>query len=271
MIQVPTNPPGLEVHSLLGKVALVLGGAGAIGAATTQLLADSGATVVVGDLDQQLASEIVGIRESGGRVSYKHIDVLDFDRVDAVTAEVIEEYGRLDILVYMVGWAALRPSVDVELSEFRRTLDVNLTGQFAWARSFASVQIAAQSPGSVVLMGSLLGSGGVPLRAAYTASRGGLVQLVRTLAVEWAPHGIRVNAVAPGWVDTPPFRGLGLDVSAYEQRSPMQRLGQPEDIAGPVQFLASAASRWITGVTLPVDGGTSAYIGAGNPNAESQA
>ena len=115
------------------------------------------------------------------------------------------------------------------------------------------------------MIASVLAFGGMPRRASYAASRGGVVQLVRTLATEWGEYQIRVNAVAPGWVDTETVRNLGTDLDRFARRAPMRRLGTPEDIVGPINFLLSTDSSWVTGVSLPVDGGVLAYVGPGDP------
>jgi NAD(P)-dependent dehydrogenase (short-subunit alcohol dehydrogenase family) len=250
---------------LAGKVAALLGGAGDIGSEVGRAFAAEGASVAVLDLDEQRAvARAAGLQGSGATAIGMAADALDFDSAGAVLGGVRHELGRLDVFMYMVGWAALRPALEVPSAEFVRTLDVNLSGQFAWACAAAEL-MAAQGGGAIVLMGSILGFGGTPRRVAYNSSRGGCIQLTRALAVEWAPRGIRVNAVAPGWVETQALVAAGIPLEPLARRSPSGRLGTPADIAGPALFLASDLSRWVAGVTLPVDGGTTAYVGPGDP------
>lgn len=251
--------------SLNGKVAVLLGGAGDIGSAVARTFAGNGATVAVLDQNEARGAALVeDIGSSGTAARALSADALDYGAVDGVLDEITHEFGQIDVFMYLVGWAHLRPALHVDAAEFAKTLDINVTAQFVWARA-AAERMVAQGGGSIILMGSILGYGGTPRRAAYNTSRGGAIQLTRALAVEWAPQGVRVNAVAPGWVDTQALRSAGIDLAPLARRSPSGRLGMPEDIAGPALFLASSMSAWVTGVTLPVDGGTTAYLGPGDP------
>ena len=244
---------------------LVVGGAGGIGAVTCEALANQGATPVILDQRSEHAAAVAAaIRDKGLKAAHIEGDALDLGATDRLVEQVVATFGRLDALVYLVpGWLKLRPAIEMPVAEFARTLETTLTAQFAWAQSAAKAMQG--SGGSIVLIGSVLGYGGTPRRAPYNASRGGLMQLVRALAVEWARLGIRVNAVAPGWVRTPPLEAMGLPLGRYARRAPMGRLGEPEDVSGAIVYLASPLSGWTTGVTIPVDGGTSAYMGPGDP------
>ena len=239
--------------ALSGRAALLVGGAGDIGTAIARRFAAEGATVTVVDLEEP--------RERKPAVRALRRDALDIDGIESILDELD---GPPDVFVYLIGWIAIRKALEVPVAEFTRTLDVNLTGQFAWAKAVAP-RMAAGGGGSIVLMSSILGYGGTPGRVAYNASRGACMQLTRALAVEWAPLNIRVNALAPSWIDTAILRATGLDVEPLRRRSPFGRLGEPEDVAGPALFLASDDSRWISGVTLPVDGAVTAFMGAGDP------
>jgi NAD(P)-dependent dehydrogenase (short-subunit alcohol dehydrogenase family) len=253
------------MKQLADKVIAVIGSAGGIGRATCRDFAAAGANLALIDLNGPgNASVESDVQTTGAKAMTLDVDILDFASADRVVEDIVAEFGRIDGLCFLAGWTKLEPSLDVSTTDFQRALDINLTAQFVWSQAAARKMIPAGG-GTIVLIASILAFGGIPRRAAYTASRGGLVQLVRTLAVEWAPRGIRVNAVAPGWVETDTVRDLGLPLTEYRARVPMKRLGRPEDVAGAMRFLSSHDSEWITGVTLPVDGGILAYVGPGDP------
>jgi NAD(P)-dependent dehydrogenase (short-subunit alcohol dehydrogenase family) len=237
-----------------GRTALLLGGAGDIGTAIATRFRAEGARVVVADRKEP----------RDGASDYIEVDALAYDEVGRHVAEATALNGRLDVFVYLVGWIKLRRALEVPPHEFAQTVDVNLTAQFVWAQA-AAKEMARTEGGSVILMGSILGYGGTPGRVAYNASRGGCIQLVRALAVEWAPFSIRVNGLAPSWIDTAALQATGLDTAPLARRSPFGRLGTAEDIAGPALFLASDDSAWVSGVMLPVDGAVTAFLGAGDP------
>lgn len=240
--------------ALEGRGALLLGGAGDIGTAIAQRFVAEGARVVVADRRAPTTED----------VDYVEADALAYDAVEQRVADAVALAGDIDVFVYLVGWIALRRALEVPAQEFTETLDLNLTAQFVWAQAVAK-RMAQGAGGSVILMGSILGYGGTPGRVAYNASRGGCIQLVRSLAVEWAPLGVRVNGIAPSWIDTAALRATGLDTAPLARRSPFGRLGVPDDIAGPAVFLASDESAWVSGVMLPVDGAVTAFLGAGEP------
>jgi NAD(P)-dependent dehydrogenase (short-subunit alcohol dehydrogenase family) len=250
---------------LQDRVAVVVGGAGAIGTSVCRTFAREGARVVVIDVDGAKAQALADtILAEGGYAEAIERDALLETGVDELLASIVSRHGRLDIFSWLVGWIVLRPAVEVPIEEFRRTLDINMSLQFLWAQAAARIMLPRKQ-GSIILIGSILGFGGTPRRVAYNASRGAVIQLTRALAVEWAADGVRVNSVAPGWVLTEAFKKLGFPIDEYRKRVPMKRLGQPDDVAGPILFLASDASSWVTGVTIPVDGGITAYVGPGDP------
>jgi NAD(P)-dependent dehydrogenase (short-subunit alcohol dehydrogenase family) len=163
----------------------------------------------------------------------------------------------------------LVPSVDLSLADFRKVFEATVLGQFAGAQAAARQMIAAGRGGSIINMSSIGGHGGLPRRAAYTSSAAAIINLTKTLAVEWAPHGVRVNAIAPAWILTDALRGYNesfpgvLDFDALEERIPLGRFGEVDEIAQVAVFLASDASSFVTGTTILADGGVAAYIGPG--------
>ena len=225
-----------------GQHALVTGGTSGIGLAIAQALRRAGATVIAAGLPAPEADH------SGLTVA--PLDVTDNTAVLAL----LQPLGRLDLLVNAAG--VIRRGDEHDPAVFAQVIDINLNGAMRVAS--AALPLLARRGGSVVNVASMLsffGGGAVP---AYSASKGGIAQLTKSLAIAWAPQGIRVNAVAPGWIATPLTQALQDDPArsaAVLARTPLGRWGRPEDITGPVLFLASPAAAFVTGVVLPVDGG----------------
>jgi len=247
--------PGVS-QRLDGRVALVTGAASGIGLATADALARAGASVIVSDLDGDAATaaaaEIAGAEATT-------LDVADEARIVAVFADVAERQGRLDILVNNAGVGARQPAMEMPRETWDRVLDINLTGTFLCSREAAKAMLPA-ARGAIVNVASIMGlvGGGLYPNAAYHASKAGIVNLTRALALEWARAGIRVNAVAPTFALTPLTEKLlgetGM-AARIENVTPMGRLVEPEEVAAAILFLASDAAGMITGHTLPVDGG----------------
>ena len=256
--------------SLEDKVALLVGGGGGLGVASAVAFAREGAKVVVADIDEELASAAgAAVREAGGDAWSTRVDALSEGSLDALVAEVVRRYGSLDVMHNLPSTTVLAPSTELAPAELERVLRVTVVGQFAGAQAAAREMIRAGTGGSIINMSSIAGHGGLPRRAAYTSAAAAIVNLTRTLAVEWAPHGIRVNAIAPAWIMTPAlqhydeqFPGV-LDFDALRERIPMGRFGEPAEVGEIAVFLASKASSFVTGTTILADGGVIAYIGPG--------
>jgi NAD(P)-dependent dehydrogenase (short-subunit alcohol dehydrogenase family) len=240
------------------RVALVTGGGNGIGRATCHALAQAGAHVAVSDLDRVAAERVAG--EIGGEAH--RLDVADEDQVREVVAAVADRHGRIDILVNNAGLGARMPSVELPTERWRQVLAVNLDGGFFCAREAGRHMLAA-GRGAVVNVASIMGlvGGAHYPNLAYHTAKGAIVNFTRALACEWAPQGVRVNAVAPTFARTRLTEPLLADeamAARLMQDTPMGRFVEPEEVASAILFLASDAAAMITGITLPVDGGWTA-------------
>lgn len=228
-----------------GKSVLISGGTSGIGRAIARAFAERGAAVT--------AAGLLSEQELLPSVKLELLDITDNHAVEQLLAGL----PKLDVLVNAAG--VIRRDEEFDLDVFSRVLDVNLTG--AMRLCMAAHPRLVQSQGCVVNIASMLSFFGGPRVPAYSASKGGIVQLTRSLAVAWAADHIRVNAVAPGWIATPLTQALQNDTARSAQlvsRTPLARWGRAEEVAGPVLFLSSEAASFITGAVLPVDGGYSA-------------
>jgi NAD(P)-dependent dehydrogenase (short-subunit alcohol dehydrogenase family) len=233
-----------------GRRVLVTGGTSGIGRAIAEAFQAEGADVVVTGLTE---AEIESCRDATGGLAAHLLDVADQAAID----RLVERLERLEVLVNAAGMI-LRGGLEFEPEAFLRVVDVNLIGTMRLCR--ACHALLAESRGSIVNLASMLSCFGSGFAPAYSASKGGVVQLTKSLAIAWAAHGVRVNAIAPGWIETALTKPLIDDASrsaAIVSRTPMGRWGQPEDVAGAVLFLCSPAAAFITGVVLPIDGGYS--------------
>jgi len=234
-----------------GRVALVSGGSSGIGRGVAMALRDAGATVFATGLPGET------VADSGDGIIPVALDVSDQTGVNALLSHIEREQGRLDVLVNCAGM--IRRQAEYDIDTFLRVLDVNLAGTMRLCT--AAKPLLARRGGAIVNTASMLSFFGGALVPAYSASKGGVMQLTKSLAIAWAGDNIRVNAVAPGWIATPLTQALQDDASRSAgilERTPMRRWGNPEDVARAVLFLASEAASFITGTILPVDGGYAA-------------
>lgn len=255
-----------SMFSLEGRVAVVTGASGDIGAAMARALGHAGARLVLASRNEE---KLVAVRDGMGmdpsRILVVPTDVTDAARVERLVARTVEMLGRLDVLVTAAGIQVRKPALEMSPAEWRDVLDVNLTGTFLSCRAAAQAMIP-QGRGRIIMVSSLTAEIGLPGMPAYVASRGGIRQLAKALATEWAPHGITVNCVGPGRMRTAMTEGLFADDLAKEsfmRLIPAGRPGVPEDLAGVTVFLASDAASYVTGQSIYVDGG---WLSAGgNP------
>jgi 2-dehydro-3-deoxy-D-gluconate 5-dehydrogenase len=251
------------MFDLTGRVALVTGGNGGIGLGMARGLACCGAAVMVAGRDAAKNEAAVAELAALGaqeRAASVEADVTNPASVAAMVARAAERFGRLDILVNNAGINIRRRPEEYRLEDWRAVIDTNLTSAML-ASQAAYPHLKAGGCGRVINIGSMLSIFGLPFHIAYGASKGGIVQLTRSTAVAWAPDGITVNALLPGWIDTALTRKARTDMPTLNAnvlaRTPMGRWGDPKDFEGIAAFLASDAAAFVTGVAIPVDGGFS--------------
>jgi NAD(P)-dependent dehydrogenase (short-subunit alcohol dehydrogenase family) len=253
-----------ELFDLAGKVAIVTGGGSGLGRQMADALAEAGADLVLcarrADRCEQAAGELAA---TGVRALGVGCDIRDPGAIETVVRGTVAEFGRVDILVNNAGTAWAAPPEDMPLEGWQKVIDVNLTGAFLFAQSVGRVLIEQGEGGRIVNVASVGAFRGAPQAAMnaipYNASKAGVVGLTIDLAVKWAQHRITVNAIAPGWFPSE-MTAHTLDAAGERllARIPLARYGGPDDLKGAVVFLASAASDYVTGTTIVVDGGQSA-------------
>jgi len=249
--------------NLTGRCALVTGAARGIGFAIAERLLRAGARVVVNDLDASAVDSAVA--ELGPGAEGIAADVTDETAVQALIDATIARLGGLDLIVNNAGLdAPLQRTVDQDLATWQRVVDVNLRGTFLVARA-GGRHMVGQQRGNIVNVASVAGLGPMPASNAYGVSKAAVTMLTRTLAAEWARHGIRVNCVAPGFVESPMLENLfgqaAGDADGCRKRIPQRRFGKPAEVAEVVTFLLSDAASYVCGAVVPVDGGWLANAG----------
>jgi NAD(P)-dependent dehydrogenase (short-subunit alcohol dehydrogenase family) len=252
---------------LAGRTAIITGAAQGIGAACARSLALAGAAVIVADLNgdaaQQTAASIAAA--TGALAFAAAVDVADETRCRALIGDAAAQHGGVDILVNCAALVAMKPALELTRDDWQRIFSVGVFGAFACAHAFAQHVIARHGRGAIVNISSITAQQSAHGRAAYAASKAALDSMTRSLALEWAEHGIRVNAVAPSHTATDRLKQAiqegRLEYDAIVQRIPMGRFAAPEEIADAVVFLCSEQARFITGQVLAVDGGYTANGG----------
>ncbi|MDO8560765.1 MAG: SDR family NAD(P)-dependent oxidoreductase [bacterium] len=249
------------MFDLTKKVALITGARRGMGKTHALALVRQGAKVVITDINESECSAVADeIKAAGGDALFFEMDVSDEQKINKTFDEIIKQTGRLDILVNNAGIFAPKPAMELSEADWNKTIDINLKGEFFCAQR-AAKEMAKNGWGRIINISSIA-SGGVGVgftgAAHYTASKGGIIGMSETLAIEWAPLGINVNVIAPGAIDTPMVQAAQMPEEAMKemlQHIPLKRIGKPEEVSAMVVFLASDEASYITGATFYVDGG----------------
>lgn len=246
------------------RTAFVTGASQGLGAAIAVHLAREGYDVAVsGTRVENLAQTVAALKSVGGRVVAVPLDLRSQTSTENAMAEVVAAFGELDVLVNNAGITIRKLTLDVTREDWNAVIDINLTGTYFMSQQMGKHLIAQQRAGCIVNLGSTHGLVGFAQRSTYGVSKGGILQMTRMLAIEWAQHRIRVNAIAPGTVDTPSrvnyFSADPKGFAAMLDRVPLHRLCKMEEVAAMVSYLASPAAAYITGQTLVLDGGLTSY------------
>jgi len=239
-----------------GKIAVITGGAQGIGRATSQKFAEEGAKVILWDVDELKGNEFAeSLRDKGLDAVFYKVDVVNADEVENATAKIIEEYGRIDILINNAGITRDATLKKMTIEQWREVIDVNLAGVFNCAKA-ASIPMTERKSGVIVNASSVVGLYGNFGQTNYVAAKSGVIGMTKVWARELGRKGIRVNAIAPGFISTEMVKAMPEKVlNIMEEKTPLGRLGTPEEIASAYLFLASDEASFINGAVLSVDGG----------------
>ncbi|MGA3173546.1 MAG: glucose 1-dehydrogenase [Syntrophorhabdales bacterium] len=248
-----------NLFSLSGKVGIVTGAGRGIGRVLALALADAGCHVVIADVLVREGEEAAGeIRKKGKDSIFIKVDLPRKAEIEAMASETVKRFGKIDILVNNAGINIFSPAEDFSLDDWNKVVNVNLTGTFFCAQAVGKIMIG-QNKGKIVNVASIGGMTGTYRKAvAYDSTKAGIINFTRSLAVEWGRYNINVNAIAPGMIETDLTRGRLEDKEFHDyfiKRVPLGKIGQAYDLAGPVIFLCSEASDWLTGQTMVLDGG----------------
>ncbi len=247
-----------------GQQALITGGSRGIGWGLARGLVEAGANVIlVARKAGELAEATHALATAGRRVSSIAFDLAQSDQIASFYERVVQEFGGVDILVNNAGMSRRGPAHELTLEDWQAVVDLNLTAMFALCQAFAKERIASNKSGKIVNIGSLMCSASRPGTAPYSATKGGVLLLTKSLALDWAKYNIHVNAIGPGYIETPLTKPLVDDPKFdawVKERCPLGRWGTPEDLASVAVFLASPASDFITGQIIYADGGWLAHI-----------
>ena len=254
-----------RLFDLSGRTALVTGGGRGIGLAIAQGLAEHGADIaIMARTKEQLDAAEQQIRTDAGKKVWTFpFDLEDIGQIEALFESVVSETKGVDILVNCAGLTIRGPAEDVDLKTWHQVLDVNLTAVFVMSQAFCRHRRKTDKAGRIINIGSLTCHGARPTTAAYASSKGGLLMLTKTLAVEWARYNITANAIGPGYIATELTKPLWTDEDFNRwvlSKTPLARWGQPEDLVGTAVLLASKAGDFITGQIIYVDGGWLALL-----------
>jgi NAD(P)-dependent dehydrogenase (short-subunit alcohol dehydrogenase family) len=253
-----------SLFDLQGRVAVVTGSGRGLGRAIAIGLAEAGATVVTCSRTlPEAEASAAQIRDAGGTATAVRTDTSDRGSVDDLVATAVASYGHLDVFVNNAGTDAIEPAEAVSAQNWQTVLGVNLTGYFNGAQAAGRQMLTQDSGGSIINISSIAGRIGIAGLTSYSAAKGGVDQLTRVMAVEWAKRGVRVNAIAPGYCENIMSTAGEEHANPQKQQqvltfTPMGRRGRPDELVGPVVFLASDASSYVTGAVLYVDGGYTA-------------
>jgi len=250
--------PFPDVFSLRGEHALITGGGTGIGLAVARAMHAAGARVVlIGRREPELAEAVRGLGEGS---SYVVHDITAFDKAASLIELVTREHGPITCLVNNAGMHLKKPAIETTPEEFQKVLGTHIFGAHALSCAVVPGMIERKH-GSVIFMASMASLFGIPLVVAYAAAKSAMIGMIRTMATELSPHGVRVNAIAPGWIDTAmsrkAFEGDPTRKSKIISRTPMARLGEPSDVGWAAVYITSPAAKFVTGTILPVDGGVS--------------